>query len=518
MRFGARLAFSVGAATLALLPAWDAVMALPPALRDASALGQVLGATIGLTICLLLALTTPASRWRGLLFAALILLMGLLAFETAAFLVQHLKSQVEVHAGADYATVRLWAIATLALLAILLVILVWRRGWRAPVAWLRQGVTMLASLPAVFLVSHLIGLGASPPTASAGNKARQLTLVLVMDELDGRMIDRYADRLPNLQALRRTALSASAMYPPANYTAESLPGMLTGVDYEYTAYTRSEIHLLPAGQTDWLRMSQSGSLLSDAMQRGDRVDVVGWHLPYCSVFHGLQSCWDDAAFRAPGRYVPLIEWMRGHSRVLGRWDQWRMDDLLPDLKAYSRAFFGAPVNYRLRRIGAIQALQTERLLDLIRAGRSELIFAHLTCPHPPSMVANDVDRLDIFEAYVGNLEACDRLLGEVRTLLERHRPADGHRLVLTSDHWFRGLDWLDAGRPLVIPVSRKPTPFLLQIDERDDGAAHSTAKALNSRLLRDLLSQLAAKRAPSYSELRDWLENQPDGPTRLRSF
>lgn len=520
-----RSLFALGLASLALLPAWDAVTSLPGPDRGWAAWGWLAGATV---------LLAAAVRWRPrrgpmawVLGLPVGLLLGVLLVDAAAFLVVHLKSQAVVWAGGHYLQLRMATLVVLPAAAVLALVWMGLRGWgvslRTAGHLLAQGCTLLAALPLVFSATYLLGRDSagtvSARAAVAGTAtARHTTVVLVFDELDARVLAQHIDRLPHLRQLQRTALSASRMYPPANYTTESLPGMLSGGDYDYTSYTRSEIHVQARGNSDWLRLSTQSTLLSDAVARGERVDVIGWHLPYCSVFKGLRSCWDDAAWRAPGSQVPLPVWLQGHSRVWGSIEQWHLQRLQGDLRAYSKAFFGSPSNYRLRRIGEIFQAQSLRLLQVLARGDSDLVFAHLTCPHPPSMVAGEVDTLDVFEAYVQNLVRCDQLLGHVQSALAQR--SAGHALILTSDHWFRALDWQAQGKPLVVPIQRQAVPFYVQLNGAD-GSAHSTGHTANTRVLRKLVDTLSEPdfvRAPDYGAVRRLIEAEPDSETRLRTF
>lgn len=516
-------ALALGLATLALLPAWDSVVSLPAQDRGWEALAWPAAVTALLTAGLVV-----VYRWRGhaarlLLQLPLVLLLGLLLIDTAAFLVATLRALVEVQAGARYGMVRNGIMTLAAVAAAAWVVRGWRQGWRRPVQDATAVVSVLCALPAVFVASYLLGLAslqAAPSAAPSKAPAKHTTVVLIFDELDDTVMSKRIESLPNFRRLREHALIAKAMYPAANYTTESLPAMLTGKDYAYTSYSRDEIHVQPADRTTWQAMSKMPSLLSDAVGRGERVDVVGWHLPYCSVFKSLQSCWDDAAWRAPGRAVWLPVWMLGHSRLWARLEQHWLDTrhrgMGGNMREYSRVFFAAPSNYRLRRIGEIYTAQAAAVRQLVTQGRSELIFAHLACPHPPSLTATEVDSQDAFKAYDNNLVQCDRLLGEVLQGLQGRAPATGWSLVVTSDHWFRGHDWLEAGRPLAVPSQRQTVPFLVLLDS-GPATGQATFQIATTRVLRKLTTTLATGTA-TYEQVRALIDAQGDGPTRLRSF
>ncbi|HNJ82003.1 MAG TPA: sulfatase-like hydrolase/transferase [Piscinibacter sp.] len=507
------LAASLGLGSLALLPAWDAVLSLPGAARGWTPLAWVLGGTLTLTIALEMCrrASRPARLMLGLAVGAV---LAALLFETLAFFYVDLKNSLAVVAGPWYR----WARDLIAA-AVLLAsgFLLWL-GVRKGASWIRgllsEALALLAALPAVLVVSYLMP-GAMPPQHESAAQARRVVVALVLDELDTSAIDADIANLPNFAAIRARAFSASRMYPPANYTSESLPGMIAGENFEQATYSRRDVHVLPAGSSDWLSLSGRGTLFEDARQRGARAALIGWHLPYCTIVRTAYPCWDDAAYRAPGHSISLPVWLLGHSRLYSAAENRWLDGKAADVREYSRAFLSSAQNYRLQHIGEIFADQHNALLQTLESGRSELVFAHLACPHAPSLHRDQVAKLDMFQAYAANLRVCDRLLGEVLGLLERGRYADGWALAVTSDHWFRGRDWLDAGRPLSTPSARRPVPFYLLT--AGAAAPETTDVTSNSRVLRRLVIDALD---PGFmpARARSLIESQGDSPTILRRF
>lgn len=510
-----RWGFATGAASVVLLPAWDAVNQLPALERHWTQPAWLLGGTAVLAVALRWAVIRrhgPAQVARWLIIVAI----ALLAFDAASYLYAHLKVQIELAAGAHYVRWRSAAIGAAVTFLSAIVIAIWRYGWRASLGSACNALAMLAALPIVAMATFALNVPTRLHEITRSERERPITVVLIFDELDASELAEARDELPHFRALSRTALAATSMFPPANYTTESLPAMLTGEDYAYVKYTLNEIYVQPVGQSEWSRVSERRSLISDAVTQGKRVDVVGWHLPYCRVFVTVQSCWDDASFRVPGQHISLVEWLRAHNQLLRIIDQHRLDRLRSDIRSYSRLFFGLPENFRLRHIGEILDKQAKSLLSVLDAERSDLVFAHLACPHPPSVQAANVDDLDMFAAYRGNLRVCDELLGEVLRRLARQTRSRGTALIVTSDHWFRGLDWLAAGRPEVIPTRRRPVPFLVWLNGAD-GHAQSTAAVSSSRVLPSVVHSLLSGKQ-DYPSIRDLIDKQGDGVTRLRIF
>lgn len=507
-------AAALGLAAVALLPAWDAALSLPASQRTWEPLAWLAGGTL-LLAALMLLVGVAKGRWRLALGGLVCILVGWLVGETLAFFYVDLKDKLAFVAGARYPLVRNGVAAVGALAVLGAMVYAVRQGLAAARRAAVGGLALLGALPLVLVVSYFVSLPPAPQPQ--GGVANRTVVVLVFDELDDTAIAADPGGLPHFTALGTQALSARQMFPPANYTSESLPGMLTGEIFHEALFSRQEVHVRPDKQAPWVNLSGRGTLLSDALERGGRAELIGWHLPYCSIFRKLPSCWDDAAFRVPGRHVSLPVWLFGHSKLVAAAENRALREKEGDLNEYSRAFFASAAMYRLHRIGEIFGEQRRRLLDTVQAQKSELVFAHLACPHAPSLHREQARRMDMYAAHAANLRECDRLLGEIRAALDQGTRPQGWTLIVTSDHWFRGRDWREAGRPAITPTHRRTVPFYLLASGESGGAAHSTDTVSNSRVLRRLVGE-AADPSFTHARARALIEAQGDAPTILRSF
>lgn len=509
---GRAVAASLGLAAVALLPGWEAILALPAAQRDWIPVVWLLAATLLLAAAVLA--STILRGWHRWLLGGLVsVVMALLLVEMGASFYISLKDALAFFAGAHYRAVRNLVGGLLAVCLLVIVVYAARRGLAALVRAATDGLALLAALPVVLVLSYLVTVRESPPEVRA---AERTVVVLVFDELDDSYIAAGVSSLPNFAALRRRALSATQMYPPANYTSESLPGMLTGSTFVEALTSRREVHVREKEGGPWLDLSSTAGVFSDARQQSLQTDLIGWHLPYCSMYRALASCWDDASFRAPGKSVGLLEWLLGQSRLLAMVEDRGLRDMSSDVTEYSRGFFATSAMYRLHRIGEIFGEQRRRLLLAIQGQQRELVFAHLACPHAPSMDKEKVGKLDMYVAYSDNLQRCDTLLGEVIAALEAGVRSKGWALVVTSDHWFRGRDWREAGKPSIAPPARRTVPFYVLVNG-EDGRAYSTASLSNSRVLRRLVAA-ASETTFSYEKAKSLIETFGDAPTVLRPF
>lgn len=502
-----RLGPALGVATLALLPAWDAVGALPGHAQNLSAWGWMIGAT-ALIAGAIDAGGSLSGLWRLLAGTLLALMLCPLLIDSAMFILDAVRDVLARTAGSHYASARTGLVIAAGVAAVGLAWWVHRSGLAALRDRLWSFLSLLAPLPLVVALSTAWSMNGSARVVSDAPVERRL-VVLVFDELDGVEVARSPARLPNFHRLEATGLSAHEMYPPANYTAESLPAMLSGDDYDAATYTGRDVHVRLADRTDWSRLSDRHTLLS---RSASRKAVIGWHLPYCSAFPGLDSCWDDSAFRAPGEFVPLPEWLAGSDRLVRTWTSLRLAQHRSNVADYSAELFVSPPQFRLRRIGRIFAEQRRELLQALAGRRFELVFGHLACPHPPGLEPSLPEPMD--RAYTRNLAACDELLGEVLRML---RAAGGKwQIVVTSDHWFRYRDWLESGQPESTPATRRKVPFYLLTDE-GPGVAWSTQTLTNSRVL-PKLAAMAEQGTLDYPGARRAIDAFGDARTLLRRF
>ena len=500
---------------LCLLPAWDAILALPGSVRTWEPVCWLIFGTLVAWVVTIAAMGVGPKLgwiWRAVSTG----IVAICIFETSVFLYVDIKNVLAMHLGPNYFLVRNIIAGLLVTGALGVCVIVWRLGVRRVVVKLTSALQILAPLPLVLIGAYFLGVKSGYTALVEGEKTNRTVVVLVFDELDETRVSADLGRLPNFAALRKNGLSASQMYPPANYTSESLPGILTGEIFQETFYSGNEVYVRHYGDSDWLRLSSRGNMIEDAVQRGSRTALIGWHLPYCAVVSRSVSCWDDASYRVPGGEVGLPEWMLGHSRLYSIYESRRLSSMSNNVSNYSREFLSSSQMYKLKRIGSIYENQKQQLLKALDSQSYDLVFAHIACPHPPSLVKTEVNQLDMFEAYARNLRECDGLLGSVMSRLQDGDYAKGYALVVTSDHWFRGLDWLDAGRPLVTPSHRRTVPFHVFLSDHQI-SAKDVDVITNSRVLRQFV-YAASDPGFTLQNARQILSRQGDSPTAMRPF
>jgi hypothetical protein len=435
-------------------------------------------------------------------------------YDSAIFLLNYFKNTLAILTGSLYRPARNLITAMVLLLVLVFLWAVYRRGVSGSLRLAASGVSLFATLPIVLTASYFM-LDSVPRSGGRDDPAGRLVVALVFDELDEDMIDANIASLPNFASLKARSLNATQMYPPANYTSESLPGMITGEFFSDVHYSKSEVYVRPPGQSRWHALSESTGLFSEAARVGARVAIIGWHLPYCKLFRSARSCWDDVAFQSPGSSVSLTTWLMGHSNII-RWFEARsLEEKQGRIKEYSREFLNLSQMYKVQRVGQIFSEQKRRLISTLQARDTELVFAHLACPHPPALDEIVSRQLDMFEAYLLNLRVCDELLGRVVDILSTAKFDRGWTLIVTSDHWFRGRDWLETGRPNSMPMMRRPVPFY--VASSNEISEETFEKTANLRSLPKVIVG-ALDSDFSRQRVKDTLSDDGDSQTLLRPY
>jgi hypothetical protein len=213
--------------------------------------------------------------------------------------------------------------------------------------------------------------------------------------------------------------------------------------------------------------------------------------------------------------VNLFIWLLGKSRIYSYFEGYFLNAKAGDIQSYSKEFLSSPSQYRLHRIGEIFAEQRGFLLQTLKEKSNSLVFAHVACPHAPSHNHDDVFKLDMYQAYADNLKICDKFIGDLIKELNQAQYMNGWTLVVTSDHWFRGRDWLESGKPLSLPLVRRTVPFYVMTD--GESAAKVTNVLTNSRVLRKLLINALDKNF-TLDKAKEILDAQGDSLTVLHPF
>lgn len=339
-------------------------------------------------------------------------------------------------------------------------------------------------------------------------------VVLIFDELDAQILTTSIHELPAFMELKRRSQLQGNVYPPANYTHISIPAMLLGRPILGTEMAAGTAMFIAKDGVKRESLPTAQHLFKLLAEGGNRLSIVGWHLPYCALFSEVQRCLDDSEYGVPGGGMTTLEWIYGKSSLLFKYRQATNPALSNDLDRYANLFFHDPRNFKLNQISSLLNNLEERLLQDITSHEFDVIFAHLPCPHLPR--ADGAITQGALIDYQDNLQRCDQILGRVMKAMD-NGGFSSIKLIVTSDHWFRVLDWISNGKVHQAPRAPRLVPFFYFENDRRfliknlQGGNNVSLKDFVTAVSRDSLS-------PSTEELSSIINRYGSNITVLESF
>jgi len=302
---------------------------------------------------------------------------------------------------------------------------------------------------------------------------------LVFDEMDfGLSFPRRPAhlRVPEFDRLRSESLFATAADRPAADTEVAMPALITG---------RTVYHVEPQGtrrflvsfsmQTPPRDLGAVPNVFSDARAAHLNVGIVGWFFPYCRIF---------------ASDVSECHWESMYSGVTDNPTLW------------------TAIRSQLESLTLLESRmwQIERLHTIVAAAKSMaddpqlgLVLIHLPVPHGPQIFNRDSGQITPFaihtDWFFDNLLLADRVLGEIRSAMERSGQWNSSMVIVTSDH---------SLRPQMMPHTN-PTPlvpYMVKMPGQTTGTTFD--QPFNALITRDLIGAAIHGEVISGS-LPEWL-------------
>lgn len=444
----------LGIATFLLLPAWGAMFSLRGTDMPWIGLADLIGTSLAVTIYYCFA-TSQKGKLQLIMVLPFVVLSILIGYDTILYIYESLKSELRHIGVLDHIKYNIHAIFWFCIFSLFIAILFGRKH----MCKAAKGIGTLFGILFILLVLQFSFVKISFDDKTKGHdvtNAAQKIVILILDELDLDLLNAKLDELPAFNHLEQSATLVGSVYPPSNYTHISIPSMLVGRPLSGSELMGTSILVTLKGETRNKKIPSKEDLLSIALEKGLRVSLIGWHLPYCATFKSILRCLDDSQYGVPGRYLTTIQWIYGKNSLLLKYRESKNLEKFGDIDFYTEAFFKDPRNFRLDNISKLLAELEARLkTDVIDEGY-DLIFAHLPCPHLPR-VDGQLSQ-GAFKDYDDNLLQCDRILSTVASSLNSNK-GQPWSLIVTSDHWFRARDWITNKKPGDFPVSPRKVPF-----------------------------------------------------------
>jgi len=250
---------------------------------------------------------------------------------------------------------------------------------------------------------------------------------VIFDELDYRMA--FGNRpkkllLPEFESFKKTSVYAIKAFSPAGATSISIPALLTGKRLMLsTTLNANEIELTALDKSTNL-LNYESTIFADFNKKGKKGALYGWYFPYNRLFPMVENIQDYPAYyfvNYNSFAIATIYCLRS----------------LVESGYYSP--FGNSADL-LNYIHTVTSMQKD-VIHYIHSKQGGFVFLHYPVPHSLNIYNRETKKYctnrNIKEGYLDNMALADRLLGEVRSTMQKIDTWDKSLVIVSSDHHWR---------------------------------------------------------------------------------
>jgi Sulfatase len=342
---------------------------------------------------------------------------------------------------------------------------------------------------------------------------RPRVIWILFDELSYQQV--YERRIQGLQLSSFDALATQSTVfthtiPAGILTVQVLPSLMTGqpLDDIHSSPDGRQVFLHNSYNGAWQQFDEHDTVFQDALKLDYGTAIAGWFNPYCRILPDvLDHCFWTFGLSAQNTMVPGATLRTNMTRPL-------MQIIGSDLGyRVISSFLQLPKMadlYAQQHISDYVALSaaSDRILDDQSNGFALL---HLPVPHPGGIYDRTTDTFALRNSsYLDNLALADKLLGHIRSKLEKNGQWDSSTIVIMGDHsWRTKMFWKDStGWTKEEEIASRGGDFddrpayIVKLPEQHTGARIDTPfAALNTRRL---LDELLSQKIRSKEDLAAW--------------
>jgi hypothetical protein len=350
------------------------------------------------------------------------------------------------------------------------------------------------------------------PAVEAGDNVRPAARVLwvIFDELDYHAA--FSARpssieLPELDRLRAESVVATNAYPPAKWTMQSIPALVTGrLVSKAQPSSYDELALTFDGASEPVGWSAQPTVFSRARAIGARSGLIGWYHPYCRMIgNDLNRCsFTLIASPETARIQSVSRSMLWHFRTSSLVSA-------PLVREGFPKSFESDDDWKLAYVESLKRIDRESAAAAAD-GALSLVMIHFPGPHFPCLY--DRRKGDFtFEGgcnYFDNLELVDRTFGDLRRSMERAGLWDDTVVLVSADHWWRteiwpkNQSWTKEEQAVMSKGADYHVPFMLKLKKQRASVIYQPS--FNTVLSQDLLLALLRGELSAPPDVTAWLD------------
>jgi len=364
----------------------------------------------------------------------------------------------------------------------------------------RRVLLLLAPFLFVTFGQSLLALQqVEPESAFVGRPLRDIPLVgdgcampivwIIFDELDYRIAFGNRPRtlsLPELDKLRLTSLFATQAYSPAGDTGQSIPALLTGKAMILMTPQSEVIATLTARNGTNSMLTTQSTIFADMQKRGKRTSLFGWVFPYARLF----------------RTVDVI---KNYSTLIIPTSESIAKMVVFFLRSLVESGYFSPFGdsiYISHHILITRTMQKD-VISFFQKNQGGFTFLHYPVPHSLN-IYNRYTKIyganrNIKEGYLDNVALADRLLGEVRTTMQKTGAWDKTLVIVSADHHWRTNTYDGI-------IDRQHVPFLVKLPSQKSSI--SVAERFETVNTRKMIIDIVDRKINTPEELKKWMELQ----------
>ena len=339
---------------------------------------------------------------------------------------------------------------------------------------------------------------------------------IIFDEWDHYLTFENRDKklsLSTIDNFKQNYFHASKVYQPSNSTPLSLSSYLTGKIPKGFHIMGHDKVLLDFGNKKSESWKDLPSIFSKLKNENINSAIIGWAFPYDRMYDN---------YLVKNKYYP-------NNKFIMRSLKQRYIDLF-------LFYFLRPLNkltmqkynWIKKHIIKIVKCEGSLLYEVILARAKEIItdssinfsFIHFSIPHPPIIYDAKKQKISTkINSYIDQLQLVDKTIADIKNTLIKDGSWDNTTLILTSDHWYRQVEWDNPIFHELITVTdkeremlknRKETLIPLIIKMPNQKKSISYDKAFNAVALHDLVLDIYNNKVSNEKDLITWLDNLDD--------
>ncbi len=344
------------------------------------------------------------------------------------------------------------------------------------------------------------------PLVSPTSEQRPRLVWMIFDELDQRAL--FTTRPPNVplpefDRLRSQSFHGEAVDRPAFMTRRAIPSLVFGrAVRDITNGQPPDLLLKFHDSAAFQSWQETPSIFSAARALGLNAAIAGWYIPYCRTFNEqLSACAWEPALSQISQEIPAEVPLLKHTGLLLAKSLYYVP--LAVRLRIARTSWGGYQDKRKERENEISEYQSirEKAFSYLTDRRYDLVFLHWPVPHEPGIYdcATGTITPDQNTTYMDNLCLADRVLGDVRTALEREKLAESTTILVSADHSLRN--------PKEVFGAKAPNssfvPFLLKL--AGDSTPIRFDQPFSAVLSKDLLLEILRGKLRTHAEIAAWV-------------